>query len=702
MGTGMALYEPSFPVFLRFQSGGLKQTMNRTFSILALALLVCAAASAAAISTTVTVNATAALGVTGATITGTASFTGGIGSGALSASVPLLALFNDPATTTFTITGLTGGTLNGNISVPQSLLTGGATSSATVTVAFTDGTGTYAGATGTFKLTGSVAVDSTGNFKLNNFTGSGTITTGGGTTGPPTPTISTIQNNFGLLAPGLPNYGIAPSALFFIQGTALANTTSALLSSADPGLQTTVSGVTVTVTAGSTVLQCPLYYLSPTQVDAVLPGTTPVGNATITVTNNGGVSAAFPIVVVQSGFGILSYNGSLAAAYDASNAILTSANAANPNQVIVLWGSGVGYDPADDDKLYPQKQDNLTAIPMQAYVGGVQATIAYRGRSQFPGVDQVVLTIPGNAPTGCYVSMSIVSGNIVSNSVTIPIAASGRTCTDSNSGLTPDIFQSLSGKSAIKIGILSVSQATSVTSAGTRTDGSVGGIFESIASLAGSQGINQVSIGSCLVSNNLTSSSSTATATGLDAGTAISVAGPAGSLTLSQLSVPGVSLAGLYAPAGTGTVPSSFIPASGGAFIFDNGSGGKDVQHFNTTLTLPAAFTWSNVSQVASVTRSQGVNVTWTGGSAGSYVDITGSSTATINGKSVAVSFVCLAPVAAGQFTIPAPVLLALPAGTGSLSVGDYTNQQLFTAPGLDLGLVSGYNLTSKSPLTYN
>jgi uncharacterized protein (TIGR03437 family) len=88
----------------------------------------------------------------------------------------------------------------------------------------------------------------------------------------------------------------------------------------------------------------------------------------------------------------------------------------------------VGYDPKDDDTVYPQEQDNLTIIPMQAYVGGVQATIAYRGRSQFPGLDQVVLTIPASAPTGCYVSLAIASGNIVSNSVTIRIAASGRNC----------------------------------------------------------------------------------------------------------------------------------------------------------------------------------------------------------------------------------------------------------------------------------
>jgi uncharacterized protein (TIGR03437 family) len=664
-------------------------------------MLACAVAPAATTNTTLTVNATASLGAAGFTITGTANFTGGIGNGTISASVPISGISSDPVKTTFTITLAAGGTMTGNLSVPLALVTGTSTSG-TVALAVTNGTGTYAGATGTFNLTGSVSGSVVTGFNLTNFTGAGTITTGGGSTGPTPPAITSVQNNYGLIAPGYPNYGIAPSALFFIQGTNLSNTTSELLSSASPGLQTTVSNVTVTVTSGSTILQCPLYYLSPTQIDAVLPGTTPLGNATITVANNGATSATFQINVVQSAFGILSYNGSFAAAYDANNNIITANNAANPGQAIVLWGSGVGSDPADDDKLYPQKQDNLTNIPMQAFVGGVAATIAYRGRSQFPGVDQVVLTIPTNVSTGCYVSLAIVSGNIVSNSVTIPIAASGRTCSDTNSGLTPDLVQSLSGKTTIKEGILTISQSTTISGATTRTDNGVGGIFQSVSGFASSAGAQQVSIGSCLVTTpTATSAGTTGTTTGLDAGSTITVNGPGGSLSLSVLSAAGFSLPGFYAPP-NGTTPASFVPSTGGAFTFDNASGGKDVGHFNAVLNLPPAFTWSNASSVTAVSRSQGVNVTWSGGASGSYVNISGGSSATVNGKALSFGFVCLAPVSAGQFTVPPAVLLALPASSnGTLSVGDYSNLQLFTASGLDLGLLLGGSVTSKS-LAYN
>ena len=674
--------------------------MKRTFSTLVLALLACAGAQAASVSSTLILTGTATLGAAGFTITGNATMTGVYsGSGTFARTISIAGITSSGLTVTspFTIT-VTGGTLTGTYTEPVTILYG---DSGNVSATITGGTGSFAGYTGSFPtLAGSSSSSGLTTYTYS-FSGAGTVNTGGGVVGPPTPTIASVLNNYGNIAPGLPNYGIAPSALIAIKGTALANTTTALLSSSSPGLQTTVSGVTVTVVSGGTTLQCPLYYLSPTQIDAVVPGNTPLGTATITVANNGSNSAAFQIAVVQSAFGVLSYNGSLGAVYDANYALITSSNAANPGQAIVLWGSGVGYDSADDDKVYPQKQDNLTGIPMHAYVGGVEAAIAYRGRSQFPGVDQVVLTIPGSVPTGCYVSLAIVSGNIVSNSVTIPIAASGRTCSDSNTTLTPDVFQSLAGKTSIKMGILSVGQATLIEGATTTTEGSVGGVFESLTGFATSKSGSQVSIGSCLVLAPTTSGSSTGTFTGLDAGASIAVTGPAGSLTLSSLAALSPAGLGIYGLT-SGTVPDTFLPSSGGTFTFDNGSGGKDVQHFNAVLTLPAGLSWSNASQIASINRSQGVNVTWTGGAAGSYVEITGGSTATIGGQSTTVAFICLAPVAAGQFTVPAPVLLSLPAGSGILSLGDYSNIKLFTAPGIDLGMLSGYNTATIATIPYN
>ncbi len=147
-----------------------------------------------------------------------------------------------------------------------------------------------------------------------------------------------MQNNYGQIPAGLPNSGLAPGSLIFIKGSNLStvNDGQTLRSSASPGLQNTISGVSVTVTVNGISLNCPLYYLSPGQINAVLPGNMPVGRGTVFVTNNQDKSANFNITVSQSAFGIINYNETLAATYDANNALITRLNAANPGQTIVI------------------------------------------------------------------------------------------------------------------------------------------------------------------------------------------------------------------------------------------------------------------------------------------------------------------------------------------------------------------------------
>jgi uncharacterized protein (TIGR03437 family) len=434
----------------------------------------------------------------------------------------------------------------------------------------------------------------------------------------------------------------------------------------------------------------------------VLPSSTPVGTGTITVTNSGQPSAAFPIQVVQSAFGIDTLYGTgtgAAVAMDGSYNVLTASNSAAPGQAIILWGSGIGGDTADDDTVYPQKQDNLTNIlGIKVYIGGIQATIAYAGRSQYPGLDQVNVTVPANVTPGCSVSVAAVAGNIVSNSVTIPVAANGGACSDAIFGISGTQAGTLSGKSTVNFGFLAVTQGTNSASAQglatTTTTNTAAAVFESVSGVqfAGNYTGTGASIGSCVVSAPIVGVVSTIpTYTGLDAGN-LTLSGPAGSVALPAIP----SVLGLYGA----TLSASAIPASGGAFTF-TGSGGKNVGAFTANVNFPAQFVWTNMNSIISVNRSQGVGVNWTGGAAGTYVEISGASTATINGQTTTVSFTCNAPVSALTFTVPPAVLLALPAGIGSLSVGNSTNPQTFTASGLDLGYVYAGTSISIAP-TYN
>jgi hypothetical protein len=53
------------------------------------------------------------------------------------------------------------------------------------------------------------------------------------------------------------------------------------------------------------------------------------------------------------------------------------------------------------------------------------ATVQYSGRSSYPGLDQINVVVPAGV-SGCYVSVVVQTGNYESTFVTIPVAPSGR------------------------------------------------------------------------------------------------------------------------------------------------------------------------------------------------------------------------------------------------------------------------------------
>ena len=96
-----------------------------------------------------------------------------------------------------------------------------------------------------------------------------------------------------------------------------------------------------------------------------------------------------------------------------------------------------------------------------------------------------------------------------------------------------------------------------------------------------------------------------------------------------------------------------------------NVPGGSDVPAFTASLTVPAMPVMTSpqpdTQNATTVTRANGLTVTWTGGAAGQYVMLDGIG-ATDNTFNTGASFQCLAPAQAGSFTIPANVLAAMPA----------------------------------------
>lgn len=515
------------------------------------------------------------------------------------------------------------------------------------------------------------------------------FTTYGATGGAPgAPTITMIQNNYSYIVPGLPNYGIAPGTLFIIKGANLASATtvSSLQSSAAPGIPKSLNGASISVTVGSTTVQPAMYYAIATQIAAVLPSGTPTGTGTLTVTYNNVASAPATITVVASALGLDTYYGAgtgLGVATDLSYNVFNYNSSASPGQSIILWGSGLGADTADSDTTVTTTPHAVN-VPLTVYIGGIAVTPAYAGSSGYPGLNQINVTIPSSVAPGCAVSIVGVSGSIVSNIVTLPIAAGGGVCTDPATGQTGTQILSLGSKANYNSGALLISQGI-IT--GQPEISSAIGVFDHYQGTQSASGYNLVSIGSCIVNSSTVGATSTYTTTGLDAGT-ITVTGPAGSQTLSPIP----SLAGFY----EAQLPSGFIPTTGGSYTF-NGTGGKDVGSFSVSVSYTNPLVWTNSGSITAVTRANGQNVTWSGGAPGSFVYLGGTSSS----ATATASFTCYAPVSAQSFTIPSYILLALPAGSGTLGITNETTPVSFPASGLDYGYAAGIVTFSISP-TYN
>lgn len=497
------------------------------------------------------------------------------------------------------------------------------------------------------------------------------------TAAPTGPTVTGVTNNYSFTPTGFPNSGLAQGSLIVIFGTGLATSTNAVLQSTlAPGIPATLNGASVSVTVGSTTVKLGLYYAVATAIAAELPSGTPTGNGTLTVTN-GTASNAFAITVVASAFGLDTYygtgNGLVVATNPFTGGLYNYTNSAAPGATVTFWGSGLGADLADSDTVFTSTPHAVN-VPLQIYIGGVLASISYAGSSGYPGVDIVNVAIPSSVPTGCFVSVIGVIGNVVTNSTVLPINQGGGACSDPTFGINGTTISSLSGQSTVNNGTVDVIQGTVPGSnGGAATVSSIAiGTFQSHTGASYGSSTGLTSIGSCTVTQTASGGSAT-NGTGLDAGT-IKVTGPSGtSTTLTE------STAGSYGA----QLPAGSIPSTGGTFTF-TGSGGASVGPFTVSLTFPnPLLSWTNQPAAATVTRSQGLQVTWSGGASGSYVIINGSSS---SAAGASASYTCLAPVSADTFTVPSYVLLFLPAGTGTTFVENSSPFAAFAANGLNSG----------------
>jgi len=485
--------------------------------------------------------------------------------------------------------------------------------------------------------------------------------------------VTEILNNYGLINPGT----VAQGAIFIVKGSNLSDQTTTLQSTP---LQTTLQGVRMVITVGGTTTFAPMYYVLPQQLAGILPSDTPVGAGTLTVRNNGKNGTPVAINVVRSAFGVLTASGAgtgSARVQDASQGYqeLSSTRATNPGNVLVFYGSGVG--PVTGDETLPQAQVDLTSIPIAVTIGGKPAQVFYRGRTVFPGLDQINVQVPAlDASTyGCNVVVLISTNSVPANPTTIPVAQSGTTCPAAPvtgggpvSGATQQEIDRWIAAGTFSTGSINLGRNT-LYAVGDNLPG-VAGSTTITKSDAFSVGFRRLagadlgrylrgdgfpalglSPGGCVVIRSTEDPYPLLSITALDAGSSIVSSGPGGVLVATR-TVPKVYNV---------LVPNNYV--SGGRYTF-TGTGGPDIGAFNGNLDVAGDFTLANPDELKTITRASGATARWSGGDASLQVQVSGTSVLLNSDGSLgsSVSFACLANGSDGRFTVPANILTQLSA----------------------------------------
>jgi len=519
------------------------------------------------------------------------------------------------------------------------------------------------------------------------------------------PTINGVANAASNIAFNSP---VAPGGIFVIYGTGLGPAN--LVIAQTPFHDTTLSGTSIAVTVGSTTVNALMYYTSATQVAALLPSNTPLPTttgATFTVTYNGQSSTPVGHGIAQGNLGIFTIDSSgqgpgivtfadysLVSASKSANCggPYTTCGSANPGDTLILWGTGLG-PVSGDDAAGAGLGQNMPNVPLTLWLGGVKANILYQGRSGCCiGEDQIVFTVPDNVPKGCAVPLVVQIGtstNTVSNTVIMPVAAGSRNCSSSNPAFSAVDIQQGVLAGPVSFGTVDLNHFFNDNGTGFQ-DSAAFQFGKFLGYKPGSQPffasyIDDPPLGTCIVSGNFNNGylPFTDVAT-LDGGASITIKGPNGTTTVQGGDEKQVT----FSAAGTFLVPGAYTVT---------GTGGKDVGTFTANITIPPSPTLltPTPSPSLSITRANGLPVTWNANGSNGHVDIFLSSALDNTLKTGSMAN-CRVAANAGSFTIPPYVLLALPAGNLTqfeISAGAFSAAVAvpFTASGINLGILHAF-----------
>ena len=169
----------------------------------------------------------------------------------------------------------------------------------------------------------------------------------GGVFAQPAITAKGIVNAASYISPDLPAGSIAQGSIFTIFGNNFGPTTGVKASSFP--LLTSLAGLSVKISQGAGSWDAIPLFVNATQINAIMPSSTPLGLVSVTVTSATpkATSAPVSVTVVKSSLGIFTAKSSGLGPGILQNFISTAEQPLNstlktakPRQVVTLWATG--------------------------------------------------------------------------------------------------------------------------------------------------------------------------------------------------------------------------------------------------------------------------------------------------------------------------------------------------------------------------
>jgi uncharacterized protein (TIGR03437 family) len=166
-----------------------------------------------------------------------------------------------------------------------------------------------------------------------------------------------------------------------------------------------VAGVSVAVNG----IPAPIFFVNATQMDFQTPADVPPGSfASVVVTVNGVASPAVVVPIADYGVGVFTYARTATAidpiiVHGASNQLVTPSNPATPNEVLVVYATGIGKltNAPGTDVGAPAPQYAMAVDTPTVTVAGAPAGVLFAGLTPtYVGLVQLNIQLPATLPSG--------------------------------------------------------------------------------------------------------------------------------------------------------------------------------------------------------------------------------------------------------------------------------------------------------------